>query len=163
MLAVIGARADWGHGLGGEFKSPYVPQNQQSGWGLKSESEDNTQTAYAVPEKTWRLEGVQFETGSDRLTPDSYPHLNKAAGILNSHKHVVVEIQGRTDNVGTPAENQSLSERRAAAVKQYLIGKGVESERMEARGYGESSPLASNQTDAGRAENRSIEFKVLSK
>jgi len=72
-------------------------------------------------------------------------------------------VAGHTDSVGTDSYNQGLSERRANAVKDYLTAQGIKASRLTARGYGESRPVASNDTDEGRAENRRVELIVLDK
>jgi OOP family OmpA-OmpF porin len=72
---------------------------------------------------------------------------------------LVVEVAGHTDSVGTDSYNQGLSERRAQAVVNYLVAKGINASRFKARGYGESEPVADNATDEGRAENRRVELR----
>ncbi|GAB4192750.1 MAG: OmpA family protein [Wenzhouxiangellaceae bacterium] len=109
------------------------------------------------------LPGVQFEFDSARLTAKSLAILNEAAALLNHHSKIKVEVGGHTDSVGSDSYNQQLSERRAAAVRQYLIDKGVSADRMTSRGYGEDRPVASNETDAGRAQNRRTELVITSR
>ena len=74
---------------------------------------------------------------------------------------MVVEVAGHTDSTGAEEYNQGLSERRANSVKDYLVSKGVQAQRLQAKGYGESMPVASNDTKEGRAENRRVELIVL--
>lgn len=107
------------------------------------------------------LEGVYFDFDKATIKPEGKAVLDQAAALLGKHERVVVEVAGHTDSVGSDAYNQGLSERRANAVKDYLVGKGVTATRLTARGYGESRPVASNDTDAGRAENRRVELIVL--
>ena len=76
--------------------------------------------------------------------------------------HVKIEISGHTDNVGSDSFNQKLSEDRAKSVARYIILKGIPRERIDFVGYGESEPIASNDTSEGRKENRRVEFKILS-
>ncbi len=109
------------------------------------------------------LEGVHFEFDKATLTPEAMTILDKAAGLLEKQEKVVVEVAGHTDSVGSEEYNQKLSERRAIAVKDYLESKGITATRLTARGYGEAQPLASNDTDAGRALNRRVELIVLSR
>ena len=109
------------------------------------------------------LEGVHFDFDKATLRPDAIVILDKAVGLLKSQERVVVEVAGHTDSVGSEEYNQSLSERRANSVKDYLISQGVSATRLTARGYGESQPVASNDTDAGRAQNRRVELIVLSR
>jgi OOP family OmpA-OmpF porin len=107
------------------------------------------------------LDGVYFDFDKSTLKPEAIAVLNQAAALLDKHERVVVEVAGHTDSVGTEAYNQALSMRRADAVRDYLVSKGVKASRLTAKGYGESQPVASNDTDAGRAENRRVELIVL--
>jgi outer membrane protein OmpA-like peptidoglycan-associated protein len=106
------------------------------------------------------LKGIQFDTGKDIIKPSSYPILDQIAQVLKENPTYLIEIQGHTDNVGNPQKNMELSEKRAIAVKKYLVSKGVEESRMTAKGYGDTMPVASNKTAAGRALNRRVEFIV---
>ncbi|MEQ1440003.1 OmpA family protein [Fontimonas sp. SYSU GA230001] len=112
-------------------------------------------------ERKFILRGVKFEFDSDRLTPEAREILNEVAGTLRAYPDVDVELQGHTDSIGTDAYNQSLSERRAIAVKAYLVEHEVEAKRMSPVGYGESQPIATNDTEEGREENRRVELKVI--
>jgi OOP family OmpA-OmpF porin len=107
------------------------------------------------------LEGVYFDFDKATIKPEGKVVLNEAAALLQKHEKVIVEVAGHTDSIGTDAYNQGLSERRANAVKDYLTSKGVKASRLTARGYGESRPVASNDTQEGRAENRRVELVVL--
>jgi len=107
------------------------------------------------------LKGVNFESGSAVLTPDSYRVLDEVVRSLMARPDVKVEILGYTDNVGKASFNLGLSERRAEAVKQYIVNAGVDATRLTTKGYGEESPVAGNATPEGRAQNRRIEFKRL--
>jgi len=107
------------------------------------------------------LEGVYFDFDKATIKPEGMAVLNEAAGLLQKHERVVVEVAGHTDSIGTDAYNQGLSERRANAVRDYLASKGVKASRLTARGYGESRPVASNDTEEGRAENRRVELVIL--
>lgn len=104
------------------------------------------------------LEGVNFETGRAILTTESQSILDRVAESLVDSPEVNVEVQGHTDNTGSLALNTRLSAARAAAVRSYLIGKGVAAGRLTARGYGPSQPTASNTTVDGRAKNRRVEL-----
>jgi outer membrane protein OmpA-like peptidoglycan-associated protein len=79
---------------------------------------------------------------------------------MNENPAYLLEINGHTDNIGDKSFNTDLSQRRANAVKAYLISKGIKSERLTAKGYGDSQPAADNKTSAGRAKNRRVEFKI---
>ncbi len=112
-------------------------------------------------EQRFILKGVKFEFDSDRLTEDAKLILSEVAGTLQAYPEVNVELQGHTDNIGTDAYNQGLSERRAVVVKTFLTGHSIEASRMTPAGYGESQPIASNDSEEGREENRRVELKVL--
>ncbi|MEZ5817940.1 MAG: OmpA family protein [Hyphomicrobiaceae bacterium] len=103
---------------------------------------------------------INFNRASFDLDPASYPTLNKVADAANRCPALVVEIEGHTDSEGTPERNKRLSDRRANAVREYLSRAGVEPSRLEAIGYGETRPIAPNDTASGRAMNRRIEFTV---
>lgn len=107
------------------------------------------------------LEGVTFELDSADLTAESRPVLARIAEDLKKYQRLRVEVQGHTDSSGSDAYNLKLSERRARAVRDYLISQGVASSQVEARGYGETQPIASNATPEGRAMNRRVVMKVL--
>ncbi len=104
------------------------------------------------------LQGVTFASGKAVLTEESLPILDETANGLILEPAAVIEIRGHTDNVGSASANQLLSERRAEAVRQYLIKKGVDGQRITALGFGQRYPIASNKTADGRAQNRRIEF-----
>jgi len=105
------------------------------------------------------LKGVNFEFDSDRLTPESAAILDQAAAVLKQRPNAVVEVQGHTDARGKDAYNLKLSERRARTVQDYLVKGGVPAGQLTARGYGEAEPVASNDTDEGRAQNRRVDLK----
>lgn len=107
-----------------------------------------------------KLEGVTFETGSDKLTAGSKPKLDLAVTKLNENPTIKVEIAGHTDSTGKAESNRALSQKRAEAVRQYLITGGVAADQVSAKGYGPDEPVASNDTDAGRAANRRVELRV---
>ena len=109
------------------------------------------------------LEGVHFDFDKATLRPEAIAILDKAVGLLKTQASVVVEVAGHTDSVGSEEYNQGLSERRAIAVKDYLESQGITATRLSARGYGEAQPVASNDTDEGRAQNRRVELIVLSR
>ncbi len=108
------------------------------------------------------LEGVTFAFNSADLTEASRPVLDDTASGLKEHAGLKVEIQGYTDGVGSARYNLALSQRRADAVRQYLIGQGVDPSQLTARGYGKADPVASNATAEGRARNRRVVLFVLS-
>jgi outer membrane protein OmpA-like peptidoglycan-associated protein len=107
------------------------------------------------------LKNVFFETNSFELKPESTVELNKMLQFLNENFNLKIEISGHTDNVGSDALNQKLSENRAKAVVDYLTSKGITPARMISKGYGKTQPIANNNTEEGRALNRRTEFKIL--
>lgn len=107
------------------------------------------------------LEGINFETNSAQITPDSEPILRKAVNTMRTNPDLRVEIQGHTDDVGKNAANQNLSERRANSVRDYLIQNGIDGSRMTTRGYGEDVPLVPNDSPENRLRNRRIQFRIL--
>jgi len=111
--------------------------------------------------KVVTLNNVNFETGSATLTADSKYELNNLISIMERYPEMRIEISGHTDAEGEEENNQILSENRAQAVYDFLLNKGVAPDRMTYVGYGESDPLASNDTDEGRAENRRTEFRII--
>ncbi|MBV6440760.1 MAG: OmpA family protein [Haliscomenobacteraceae bacterium CHB4] len=106
---------------------------------------------------------VQFKTGEDKFLPQSYPTLDEVAALMNKYPGYSLTISGHTDNLGGAETNQSLSERRAYACYLYLMRKDVALSRMSYAGYGESRPIATNSTAAGRAQNRRVEFELYVK
>lgn len=103
--------------------------------------------------------GVNFDFNKATLRPDAEPVLRQVLALFKDEPKLAVEIGGHTDNVGTPAYNQTLSEHRAAAVKAWLVAHGVASTRLTTHGYGQSRPLVANDSDAHRAKNRRVELK----
>ena len=106
-------------------------------------------------------DGVTFDFAKYDLKPQFYPALNNVAATLKEYNQTIVEVSGHTDSIGSEAVNQRLSEQRAASVGNYLIGQGLQRERFEIVGMGKRYPVASNDTDAGRALNRRVEIRVL--
>lgn len=108
------------------------------------------------------LKGVYFEFGKATLRTESYPALIEAAQIMKDNPDIQVEIQGHTDSIGSEKANLVLSEKRAYAVMNFLVQYGgIDPKRLTARGYGESKPIASNETEEGRQLNRRVEFVIL--
>jgi OmpA-OmpF porin, OOP family len=104
-------------------------------------------------------QGIYFDTGSDRIRPESTPTLKEIGQMLTEHADLKLTIEGHTDNVGNAATNQDLSHRRAAAVKAYLVANhGVDSSRLSSAGFGDKKPAAPNTTPEGRQQNRRVEL-----
>jgi len=113
-------------------------------------------------EKTLQLKNINFETGSANLTADSRYELDNLVAAMTAYPNLVIEVAGHTDNVGDPAANLTLSSQRAASVVNYLTNKGISAGRLKPRGYGDTKPVAENDTDENRAKNRRTEFTILS-
>jgi outer membrane protein OmpA-like peptidoglycan-associated protein len=123
---------------------------------------DIKMTPLAVAEnKTIVLQNIFFDFGSATLLPSSDPELHRLYLTMKENKTMNIEIRGHTDNVGSDESNQQLSENRAKAVYNYLIEKGIEKDRISYKGFGETQPVATNETEAGRSQNRRTEFFIL--
>jgi outer membrane protein OmpA-like peptidoglycan-associated protein/opacity protein-like surface antigen len=107
------------------------------------------------------LEGVEFDIDKDTLRPASLTTLDEVAASLKDWSDVRLEVQGHCSEPGTDAHNMDLSQRRAAAVKAYLVSRGIDASRLEPKGYGERRPIAGNETKAGRQLNRRVELHVI--
>lgn len=107
------------------------------------------------------LKDVLFETGSAKLTPSSYTSLNQLATFMKRKKTMQIEVAGHTDNVGSDAANLTLSQNRAEAVRNYLIAQGISATRLRAQGYGPHEPVADNNTEQGRQQNRRTEVRII--
>lgn len=107
------------------------------------------------------LSNVFFAFGTSTLLEESRVDLDKVLDIMQKNPSLKVELAGHTDNIGKPADNQRLSEQRAKAVFDFLVGKGVASERLSYKGYGDTRPVADNNTEEGRAQNRRTTFTVV--
>jgi flagellar motor protein MotB len=107
------------------------------------------------------LENIFFESDSHHLLPASVSELNKVYEFLEQHPSLGIEISGHTDSTGSAEYNQKLSEKRARAVVDYLIRKGIAWQKLEAEGYGDRNPVAPNETEEGRAMNRRTELKIV--
>lgn len=118
---------------------------------------------YTAPDlaNALNLEIINFSTGSTQIPGYSTVFLDKAADVIKiAPSGTAIEIAGHTDNVGDSASNMTLSQQRADAVRDYLVQRGVPAEELTAKGYGDTRPVASNDTDEGRFRNRRIEFTV---
>jgi outer membrane protein OmpA-like peptidoglycan-associated protein len=106
------------------------------------------------------LRNVFFATGSSTLTAESNAELDRLVKLMKDVPGLKVEIGGHTDNVGSESMNQNLSQDRAASVVTYLTGKGITKDRLTSAGYGSTKPVASNNSNEGRQQNRRTEFKI---
>jgi len=111
--------------------------------------------------KSATLNNIFFETDKYALLPQSKSDLDQLVHFLDLNKQVLVEIGGHTDNTGTEAYNQQLSESRARSVYDYLVQAGIPVQRLRFRGYGQTHPVATNDTPEGRQLNRRTDFKII--
>jgi len=102
-----------------------------------------------------------FNVNSASLLPGAYDELDRVSKVLNQYPQTTIRISGHTDSTGSNELNQRLSERRAESVKTALMGMGVSPTRMTTIGYGESKPVASNETESGRQQNRRVEIRII--
>ncbi len=119
---------------------------------------------YLVPIKknqTVILKTIFFKQASAKLLPESYEELNRLAKFLKENPEVKIEISGHTNNLGDRVKLMQLSKDRAEAVKQYLVNKGINENRITTKGYGPDRPIASNDTPEGRKKNQRVEFKII--
>jgi len=106
------------------------------------------------------IQNLEFDLGKATLRPTSFPSLDRVANLLIS-KNFSLKLAGHTDNTGTAELNMRLSKERAEAIKSYLVSKGANASRIEATGYGQDQPIATNKTAAGRQQNRRVEFTLF--
>jgi outer membrane protein OmpA-like peptidoglycan-associated protein len=111
--------------------------------------------------KQYTLDNVLFDSGKATLRPESSKELNELVEYMNLKKTLVIEIAGHTDNVGNADANLKLSQDRANTVRDYLIKKGIAENRVLAKGYGDTQPLGSNDTEKGKQKNRRTEVRVV--
>ncbi|MDR1683597.1 MAG: OmpA family protein [Candidatus Symbiothrix sp.] len=106
------------------------------------------------------MNGIQFQSGKATIKATSNPILNQIVKVMQDNSDYYLTISGHTDNVGKPESNQKLSEERAAAVKTYLVDHGIAANRLTSLGFGDTQPIESNKTAAGRAKNRRVDIEV---
>jgi len=119
-----------------------------------------TQKVHETLVEVLRMNNVYFDHGQVRPREKSVPALDKVAKVLKDNPGSRIRIEAHTDNVGPVKDNQALTEKRAKAIQEELVKRGVEANRLDIAGFGESKPIATNETTEGRAENNRIEFKV---
>ena len=108
------------------------------------------------------LKNIFFDLDKATLRSESVNELERLIALLNENPNLKIELSGHTDNQGSAAHNQTLSEARAKAVVDYLVAKGIKTDRLTYQGYGFNQPIAPNTTDEGRQLNRRTEFKIIS-
>jgi len=114
------------------------------------------------PAKTITLENVYFDFNKSTLKETSFKTLDELAEFMKIKTSMVIEIAGHTDNVGDSTYNKTLSQARAESVRDYLIKKGISAGRLIAKGYGDKQPIATNDDEAGRQQNRRTEIRIIS-
>lgn len=146
-------------------KCPGTPAGQQvDGGGCPLQVTVNNPVKVIVTEEDRRvvaeaIKNLEFDTGKATIRPNSFPSLSRVANLLTT-KNFSLKLAGHTDDVGSDASNLRLSKDRAESVKSYLVSQGANPSRIEATGYGESQPIATNKTAEGRQENRRVEFTI---
>ena len=148
------------------FKLDYVSVNENLDLSEVKEYKKIERDLYLVPleiGQVVRLNNIFFEFGKSVLKEESYPELDRVVQLMNDNPSISIELSGHTDNVGSDAANLSLSQSRSQAVVEYLISKSIGKDRLVAKGYGETQPVASNDTEEGRELNRRVEFRILKK
>jgi outer membrane protein OmpA-like peptidoglycan-associated protein len=145
----------------GDYTARLTVTDSQGNTCAKSASYAGAYEFIPTAEKPLVLRGVNFATAKAVLIGDSKQILDRVAASLIEHPDVRIEVAGHCDSQGAEEYNLKLSDLRANAVRNYLIEKGVAADRLVARGYGETQPIADNDTAEGRAENRRVELTRL--
>jgi OOP family OmpA-OmpF porin len=105
---------------------------------------------------------IQFKLGSAEILPESFGLLDEIFAMLKDNPQIeLLQVEGHTDSTGGAAINRKLSQERAASVRKYLVDKGIEGKRLTAKGFGPDKPIADNGSDAGREQNRRVEFNIV--
>ncbi len=107
------------------------------------------------------IENILFTSSKATLLPSSFKELDKLTDLLRTNSTIHIEVSGHTDNVGSAATNKKISKERALTVRNYLVSRGIEEERVDYQGYGFDQPIAPNDTPEGKAQNRRVEIKIL--
>jgi formylglycine-generating enzyme len=153
------------------YRNIEFPYNSSPGMGFRVAISGEPVIKKAVPEnKTNLLEGldtkgfidvygINFDIGKATVKPESYPIIDQITSYLKEHPQLKIVIEGHTDNTGTDAQNMTLSDKRATSIKAEIVKRGIDTSRMETRGYGASNPVADNKTAAGRTQNRRVTIK----
>jgi OmpA-OmpF porin, OOP family len=147
------------------IEKPYVVDEPSE---LKNESSvasdvEKREDLEEIEEGKLRLNNLYFETGKDEILVKSYDELNKLLNLMEENPSMKIRVEGHTDNRGDAPKNKILSLDRAMAVRNYLVSKGIESDRIEFTGYGDTKPLNDNLNEADRHKNRRVEIVILEK
>lgn len=145
----------------------YIPINENIDLTqLKIDKEEVNKDLFLVPleqGQTLIINNVFFESGKYDLLSESYPELERLAKIMTTNLKMQIKLQGHTDNIGNAKSNMILSNNRVESVKSFLVTKGIDETRIQTKGFGQSQPIETNDTEEGRAKNRRVEFFILSK
>ncbi len=141
-------------------KCPNEPETQN---GYEDDDGCPDEIPKEVKAFTGTIKGIQFDQGKATIRPNSIPTLKAATEVLQRFGSIRIEVSGHTSSEGDPAFNQKLSEDRAAAVREWLVEQGIAPTRITSRGAGSDEPVADNGTEAGRRQNRRIEFTILTR
>ena len=128
---------------------------------MPAEEEVEEQVTETISEEPIRMNNIFFEFNVWKLRPESFLELDRWVKMLKENPQLKLEIHGHTDHVGTEEYNRNLSEKRARSVANYLIEQGISPDRLTTKGFGESQPVATNETEEGRQQNRRVEVKII--
>ena len=142
-------------------KSDKCAEQPETKNGFEDEDGCPDELPQAVKRFTGAIPGIAFDGAKATIKPSSFPTLDAAAKVLAEYPALRMEISGHTDSTGTAERNLQLSQERADAVKAYLAGRGIASDRIETRGAGSTEPVADNKKPEGRSQNRRVEFKLI--
>jgi len=159
------AGVNYGFFIDKEF---YYPVSENIDLRTKADNEDifyrftlNSIKELIENNMTVKMNNVFFETNKYDLTPESYPELERIVGLFETYEAVKLSVEGHSDNTGEAGFNKNLSQKRAEAVVNYLVNRGCDSNRLSAVGFGDTKPVADNQTEAGKALNRRVELRFV--
>lgn len=147
--------------LDSQDQCPDQPENKNDYLDEDGCPDVKPQKVRITKERIYIDEKILFETSKARILPDSYGILDSVAQVLKDYPYIAIRIEGHTDSQGGDDYNLKLSKDRAASVFTYLVNKGIDASRMKSQGYGETSPLDTNRTEQGRANNRRVEFHIV--
>ncbi len=114
-----------------------------------------------TPGQVMLLSNLIFEVSKSKITPESYPELDIVVGMMRENESMIIQLEGHTDYQGDPGENMKLSRQRVAAVKEYLVAKGIRKSRIHTKAFGGTQPLSRDNTPAAHRMNRRVELRIL--
>lgn len=146
------------------YADKFIPVSDNLDLTQVAEYKEIERDLYLVPLEvgsTIRLNNIFFDFGKATLRPESYPELDRLVGYMTQNDKMVIELSGHTDNVGSDDANMKLSTDRAKAVLDYVLAKGITADRVTSKGFGETKPVSTNDTEEGKQLNRRVEFTIL--